>query len=600
MSIRSCFRRSRTVQALRCARLSQRLARCERLEDRRMLSTWGVGAGTESPLASLDGTFSITGPASPVTVQTPTITWEAATGAERYDLAISENSDLSNPIQVFHDLAATSQQTAPLPDGVYYVGVAAEGPNQDPVVSAGADQTIALGNGFTSAGSFVDPPRETALALNNGFSFKVDTPMLPGAFSILGPLGPVIDFPPTAEWEASTNADSYDLVVSNNSDLSSPLQSFLGLSETSQELDPLSDGRYYTGVTANNADGSTPATNNGESFLIDTVAPSVRLDNPVDGLVSDKNISVIGQVNDNLSSAATLTVEVDGVPVQPVTIDAAGNFSAQTALPLDGSADGTYVVTVQVTDEAGNSASASARFTLDTDATAPIPLAAATSLENTVAPMLAPVSIASAAYSATVDYGDGTGVQPLTLNPDGSFALLHDYQQSGQFTVTVNVLDGEGGEGVDTMVVTVLSAQDQVDQVLAPGVEALVHDDVLTAGQGNSLIAKLYAAVGALDRSNVTAAVNVLEAFINQVTALMTRADHLTPEQGQSLVDAAIDAIDAALFGSVPADGAVGSHRDVTFDVLLADFDANQAATDLALTELDDIFALPARSASSA
>ena len=46
------------------------------------------------------------------------------------------------------------------------------------------------------------------------------------------------------------------------------------------------------------------------------------------------------------------------------------------------------------------------------------------------------------AWTATVDYGDGTGVSPLTLNPDKTFALDHTYLDNGNFTVTVRVFDG--------------------------------------------------------------------------------------------------------------------------------------------------------------
>ncbi len=45
-------------------------------------------------------------------------------------------------------------------------------------------------------------------------------------------------------------------------------------------------------------------------------------------------------------------------------------------------------------------------------------------------------------WTATVDYGDGTGVQTLSLNPDKTFALDHFYLDNGNFTITVRVFDG--------------------------------------------------------------------------------------------------------------------------------------------------------------
>ena len=38
-------------------------------------------------------------------------------------------------------------------------------------------------------------------------------------------------------------------------------------------------------------------------------------------------------------------------------------------------------------------------------------------------------------WTATVDYGDGSGVQPLALNVDKSFALSHTYSDNGNYTV---------------------------------------------------------------------------------------------------------------------------------------------------------------------
>jgi hypothetical protein len=39
-------------------------------------------------------------------------------------------------------------------------------------------------------------------------------------------------------------------------------------------------------------------------------------------------------------------------------------------------------------------------------------------------------------WTATVDYGDGTGVQPLALTPTKDFTLDHFYGQTGTYTVT--------------------------------------------------------------------------------------------------------------------------------------------------------------------
>jgi len=53
----------------------------------------------------------------------------------------------------------------------------------------------------------------------------------------------------------------------------------------------------------------------------------------------------------------------------------------------------------------------------------------------------------SAAWIATVDYGDNTGVQPLPLHADKTFDLKHTYAGSGPFRVAVEITDGEGQTG---------------------------------------------------------------------------------------------------------------------------------------------------------
>jgi hypothetical protein len=45
-------------------------------------------------------------------------------------------------------------------------------------------------------------------------------------------------------------------------------------------------------------------------------------------------------------------------------------------------------------------------------------------------------------WTALVDYGDGSGLQPLQLNPDKTFALNHNYTTVGLFAVWVFVSDG--------------------------------------------------------------------------------------------------------------------------------------------------------------
>jgi len=68
----------------------------------------------------------------------------------------------------------------------------------------------------------------------------------------------------------------------------------------------------------------------------------------------------------------------------------------------------------------------------------------------------------SSTWTATVDYGDGSGVQSLTLTGD-TFDLSHIYAEDGLYTVTVEVTDDDGGVGTDTVQVTVNNVAPAVD-----------------------------------------------------------------------------------------------------------------------------------------
>jgi PKD repeat protein len=93
-----------------------------------------------------------------------------------------------------------------------------------------------------------------------------------------------------------------------------------------------------------------------------------------------------------------------------------------------------------------------------------------------------------------VDYGDGSGVQPLALT-GATFQLSHTYADDGLYTVTVAVTDSEGGVGSDTLAVTVVN--------VAPSVDA-GPDQSVAEGQLVSLAPATFADPGTLDTHAAT------------------------------------------------------------------------------------------------
>ena len=74
----------------------------------------------------------------------------------------------------------------------------------------------------------------------------------------------------------------------------------------------------------------------------------------------------------------------------------------------------------------------------------------------------------STAWTATVDYGDNSGVQPLALNADKTFNLSHTYADEGTYPVTVNVTDNGGATGTATAMMTLNNVPPTVGKVTIP------------------------------------------------------------------------------------------------------------------------------------
>lgn len=73
----------------------------------------------------------------------------------------------------------------------------------------------------------------------------------------------------------------------------------------------------------------------------------------------------------------------------------------------------------------------------------------------------------STSWTATVDYGDGSGTQPLTFS-GVNFSLSHVYKDNGIYTVTVSVTDNQGAIGAETATITVNNLTPTVGAITAP------------------------------------------------------------------------------------------------------------------------------------
>jgi hypothetical protein len=98
-------------------------------------------------------------------------------------------------------------------------------------------------------------------------------------------------------------------------------------------------------------------------------------------------------------------------------------------------------------------------------------------------------------WTATVDYGDGSGVQPLTLNSDKTFSLNHRYLDNGSYTITVTVGDGTATAS-DSLTATVTNIAPTVGSITVSSGQPT--PDVVPVGTSVSTSAS-YSDPGLLD-----------------------------------------------------------------------------------------------------
>ncbi|MBW3592235.1 MAG: hypothetical protein KY396_00895, partial [Actinobacteria bacterium] len=295
-----------------------------------------------------------------------------------------------------------------------------------PSVDAGADKSIAVGATMTGSGSFTDPGADTWTA--------------------------------TVDWGDGTPVASLTLDSDKTFDLSHGYAAA---------------GTYTVTVSVTDDDGDSGS---------DTLTVSVTPPNssPSVDLGADANISEGGTftrsgsfTDADAGDEWTATVDYgDGAGPQALALDADKTF----ALSHVYADDGAYTVTVVVSD-GSRSGSDTAQVTVANAAPAVAAGADKTIFVGDTMTSAGSFSDPGAdTWAATVDWGDGTVVAPLALNPDKAFELSHEYASVGTYTVTVSVTDDDGDSGADTMTVTVEEL---------PSTRCVLDEDVLTIALGD-------------------------------------------------------------------------------------------------------------------
>jgi hypothetical protein len=215
-----------------------------------------------------------------------------------------------------------------------------------------------------------------------------------------------------------------------------------------------------------------------------TVSITLVVPNPRPSPVSSIDITFSEALNAATLSTADLMLTRDGganlinggVTLSPLGGHSyqAGGLNALTAVA------GNYLFTVKATgveDTAGNAGLADVNLTIQITGSTPVVDvgADATLAEgDTFSRAGSFVDPDADSWSATVNYGDGSGDQALSLAGDKTFNLSHLFADNGVFTVTVTVNDG-GSSGNDALTLTVTN--------IAPTV-VVKTNAMLNAGNG--------------------------------------------------------------------------------------------------------------------
>jgi hypothetical protein len=187
---------------------------------------------------------------------------------------------------------------------------------------------------------------------------------------------------------------------------------------------------------------------------------------------SNTNITLTGQVLDNLSGVAGAQFSIDGGPLQALTLDAEGRFSITTAFALDGSNDSEHLITVVATDAAGNTSTTFSRsFTLDTGAPTLVVVGVNAGDAITAATRITGAVNSEGTPVVQLNYQIDDGpLRTLLLDSDNTFSSLLRVGDVGvgAHTLTVTARDAAGNVSTFTREVVVESLSSFTLGAVAP------------------------------------------------------------------------------------------------------------------------------------
>ncbi|MHB1135156.1 MAG: PKD domain-containing protein, partial [Chloroflexota bacterium] len=350
-------------------------------------------------------------------------------------------------------------------------------PTRSPAINAGSDLLIPAGvlydldghnrtvGAAVDMGAYEDQTVDTAPALTTHPTSQSVTAGQTATFTAAASGYPT----PTVKWQVSTDASATWNDLTNGGSVSGATSGTLTLSGVTTTM----SGYQYKAVFSNGV--GSPVNSNAAILTVTPapVAPTVTTQ-PGNQTVLD-------------GGTATFTAAASGTPTPTVQWQVStdgtnwANIASATSPTLSFTAaagDNGKQYRAVFSNTAGTANSNAATLTVTAANTAPVVDAGAATASVNEGSIFAQAGSFTDpdtnSWTATVDYGDGTGVQALSLDQAAkTISLSHTYADNGSYTVTVTVDDGTA-TGTDTVLVTVNN--------VAPSVNAGAATVTISAG----------------------------------------------------------------------------------------------------------------------
>ncbi|OJH38869.1 hypothetical protein BON30_21855 [Cystobacter ferrugineus] len=209
-------------------------------------------------------------------------------------------------------------------------------------------------------------------------------------------------------------------------------------------LPVLPDGTYTVTVRTTNKNGDTslPVTS---TFTVDTIAPTVAITAPVDGQTSSTNVT---EVSGTAEPGSKVTVEVGGTTYRDIIVPDSRIWTVTLNSPLTNG--GPYTATATATDAAGNSATTTSTFRVDTSAPAVSILAPANGQPSST--NVTEVSGMAEPGSKLTVVVEGTTYPDVPVENDGSWTVTLNapLTHGGPYTATATATDTAGNSATAT------------------------------------------------------------------------------------------------------------------------------------------------------